>query len=175
MSDDLDLRGIDHRHEPDPQFRAALQRRVAAIVAGTDPGSVTEARDLATIDLELTSATSVPKRNLGRFAAAIVAAAAAVVAIVVVVETRDDEATPADQPSPAVTVPPGPRSLPSTTTPPRPLPTSGDPLAHAGDVLRRRGRRNTDAADLRHPRRRVGDSCPSRRVAHRQERRQQDV
>ena len=107
MSDDLDLRGIDHRHEPDPQFRAALQRRVAAIVAGTDPGSVTESRDLATIDLELTSATSVPKRNLGRFAAAIVAAAAAVVAIVVVVETRDDEAIPADQPSPAVTVPPG--------------------------------------------------------------------
>ena len=57
MSDDLDLRGIDHRHEPDPQFRAALQRRVAAIVDGTDPGSVTEAPDLATIDLEPTSAT----------------------------------------------------------------------------------------------------------------------
>jgi hypothetical protein len=48
----LDLRGIDHRHEPDPQFRAALQRRVAAILSGTDPGPVTEARDLATIDLE---------------------------------------------------------------------------------------------------------------------------
>jgi hypothetical protein len=51
VSDDLDLRGIDHRHEPDPQFRAALQRRLAAIVAGADPGSVTEARDLAMIDL----------------------------------------------------------------------------------------------------------------------------
>ena len=56
MSDDLDLRGIDHRHEPDPQFRAALQRRLAAIVDGTDPGSVTEAHDLATIDLEPTTA-----------------------------------------------------------------------------------------------------------------------
>ena len=79
MSDDLDLRGIDHRHEPDPQFRAALQRRVAAIVAGTDPGSVTEARDLATIDLEPTSANSAPKRNRRRVAAAILAAAAVVV------------------------------------------------------------------------------------------------
>ena len=28
MSDDLDLRGIDQRHEPDPEFRAALRRRV---------------------------------------------------------------------------------------------------------------------------------------------------
>ena len=30
MSDDLDLRGIDQRHEPDPEFRAALERRIAA-------------------------------------------------------------------------------------------------------------------------------------------------
>ncbi len=42
MSNDLDLRGIDQRHELDPQFRAALQHRLASIVAGTDPGSVTE-------------------------------------------------------------------------------------------------------------------------------------
>ncbi len=41
MSDDLDLRGIDQSHEPDPQFRAALHSRLAAIVTGTDPGSVT--------------------------------------------------------------------------------------------------------------------------------------
>ena len=56
MSDDLDLRGIDQRHEPDPQFRAALHSRLAAIVTGTDPGSVTEAPDLAMIDLDLYSA-----------------------------------------------------------------------------------------------------------------------
>ena len=54
MSDDLDLRGIDQRHEPDPEFRAALERRIAGIVAGTDPGSVTGTRDIATIDLEPT-------------------------------------------------------------------------------------------------------------------------
>ena len=34
MSDDLDLRGIDQRHEPDPEFRAGLERRIAGIVAG---------------------------------------------------------------------------------------------------------------------------------------------
>ena len=127
MSDDLDLRGIDQRHEPDPQFRAALQRRLAAIVAGTDPGSVTEARDLATIDLEPTTAKSAPNRNRRRVAQAILAAAAAVAAIAVVA-TRDDDATPADQPSPTVTVPP--------TSPPRALrDTAGD--SHAGDVFRR--------------------------------------
>ena len=40
-----------------------------------------------------------------------------------------------------------PRALPNV---PRPR------AARAGDVLRRRGQRNTDAADLRHPRLRVG-------------------
>ena len=43
MSDDLDLRGIDSRYEPNPQFRAALHRRVAAIVDGIDPDVVTAA------------------------------------------------------------------------------------------------------------------------------------
>ena len=105
MSDDLDLRGIDQRHEPDPQFRAALQRRLAAIVAGTDPGPVTEARDLAMIDLEPQAEKPAPKRNRRRVAQAILAAAAVVVAIALVA-TRDDDATPADQPSPTVTVPP---------------------------------------------------------------------
>jgi hypothetical protein len=125
----LDLRGIDHRHEPDPHFRAALQRRVAAIMAGTDPGSVTEARDLATIDLEPTNAKSAPERKLRRVALAVLAAAAAVVAIALVA-TRDDDATPADQPSPTptVTVPP--------TTPPgaRPM-ISGEALSPGGYVV----------------------------------------
>ena len=95
MTDDLDLRGIDHRHEPDPQFRAALQRRLAAIVAGTDPGSVTEARHLA-IDLEPTSAMPAPEHNRRRVATAILAAVAAVIAIALVA-VRVDDAAPADQ------------------------------------------------------------------------------
>lgn len=67
MSDDLDLRGIDQRHEPDSRFRAALQRRLAAIVAGTDPGSVTTSRDPATSNLEphpKTPGTSSPVRSV---------------------------------------------------------------------------------------------------------------
>jgi hypothetical protein len=106
----LDLRVIDRRHEPDPQFRAALQRRLASIVAGTDPGPVTAARDLARIDLEPAPTQPAPKRTRRRVVQVILAAAS-VVAIALVV-TRDD-ATPADQPT--VTVP--------TTTPvtsPRP-------------------------------------------------------
>ena len=49
------------------------------------------------------------------------AAAAAVVVAIAVVATRDDDATPADQPSPTVTVPP--------TVPPQPLPNKFGPLA----------------------------------------------
>ncbi len=122
MSDDLDLRGIDHRHEPNPQFRAALQRRLAAIVAGTDPGSVTEARDSATIDLDSASATFAPKQNRGRVAAAILAAVAAAIAIVLVLETRDDKVTPNDQPSPTAIVPPAATVPP--TAPARAIPNN---------------------------------------------------
>ncbi len=101
MSDDLDLRGIDQRHEPDPQFRAALHSRLAAIVTGADPGSVTEPPDLAMIDLERASEKREPSRN-GRRIARVILAVAAVVAIIVVV-TRDVEGvTPADEPSPTV-------------------------------------------------------------------------
>ena len=148
MSDDLDLRGIDHRHEPDPQFRAALQRRVAAIVAGTDPGSVTEARDLATIDLEPTSAKSAPKRNRRRVVAAILAAAAVVVAIA----RRGDPRRRRDASRPTV---PDRDRAPDDASATAAQRAAASQLA-PGDVLRRRGRRNTDAADLRHPRRRVG-------------------
>ena len=105
MSDDLDLRGIDQRHEPDPQFRAALHSRLAAIVTGTDPGSVTEALDLAMIDLERASEKRERSRN-GRRMARVVLAVAAVVAIFVV-ETREvDVETPAAEPSPAPAVDP---------------------------------------------------------------------
>ena len=98
------------------------------------------------IDLETPSPTDDRQKGPKRVLVAGLLAAAAVVAIALVA-TRDDDATPADQPSPTVTVPP--------TTPPRPLPNAHG-RARAWDVLRRRGRRNTDAADLRHHRRRVG-------------------
>ena len=114
MSDDLDLRGIDQRHEPNPQFRAALQHRLVAIMNGTDANVVTEMHDLVTMDLEPTIAPSAPSRNR-RLVAQVILAAAAVV-VVALVANRDDDATPADQPSPAVTVP--------STTPPRPLRTA---------------------------------------------------
>jgi len=111
VSDDLDLRGIDSRYEPNPQFRAALHRRVAAILDGIDLDVVTDQRDLATVDLEPASANSAPSRNR-RLVAQVILAAAAVVAIALVA-SRDDDSTPADQPAPSVTVPP--------TTPPRAL------------------------------------------------------
>ena len=105
MSDDLDLRGIDQRHEPDPQFRAALHSRLAAIVTGTDPGSVTEALDLAMIDLERASEKRQPNRN-GRRIARVVLAVAAVVAIFVVATHEVDVETPAAEPSTAPAVDP---------------------------------------------------------------------
>ena len=100
MSDDLDLRGIDQRHEPDPQFRAALHSRLAAIVTGIDPGSVTEAPALAMIDLEPASEKREPSRN-GRRIARVILAVAAVVAIVVVATSEVEVVAPADEPSPA--------------------------------------------------------------------------
>jgi transglutaminase-like putative cysteine protease len=99
----LDLRGIDQRHAPDPQFRAALHSRLATIVTGTDPGSVTEAPDLAMIDLERASAKRERGRN-GRRIGRVILAVAAVVAIIVVVTREVEVVTPADQPSPTVPV-----------------------------------------------------------------------
>ena len=52
MSDDLDLRAVHQRHEPDPEFRAALRGRVSQIVshdrsARPDPdGSVVDVMEL---------------------------------------------------------------------------------------------------------------------------------
>src|SRR5262245_51603011 len=74
----------------------ALQRRLAAIVAGTDPGSVTEPRGPATIDLEPTSAGAAPKRFRHRVAQ-VVLAAAAVVAIALAIQGNDPHA-PLDRP-----------------------------------------------------------------------------
>ena len=101
MSDDLDLRGIDQRHEPDPEFRAALERRIAGIVAGTDPGSVTGTRDIATIDLEPTRTRSGPRRRSRRVTHVVLAiAVAAAVVTTMVVISRDDTTAPADTTDP---------------------------------------------------------------------------
>ena len=99
MSDDLDLRGIDQRHEPHPQFRAALRDRLTAIVTGTGPGSVTEAPDLAMIDLEPAREKREPRRN-GRRIAQVILAVAAVVAIIVVSTREVEVVTPADDTAP---------------------------------------------------------------------------
>jgi hypothetical protein len=120
VSDDLDLRGIDHRQEPDPQFRAALQRRLAAIVAGTDPGSVTSPvqfseEEVTMIDVKTTDPTEPRQKRPKRVVvAAILAAAAAVVAIAFVATSDVDVVTPADEPSTTVPSTPLPRALPNT-------------------------------------------------------------
>ena len=98
MSDDLDLRGIDQRHEPDAQFCAALERRIAAIVAGTDPGSVTTPQDIATIDLEPPRPQAGRSRR-GTHGVLAIAVAAAVVATLVLI-SRDNTSAPADTPIP---------------------------------------------------------------------------
>ena len=109
MSDDLDLRGIDQRHEPDPEFRAALERRIAAIVAGSDPGSVTGTRDIATIDLEPTRTKSGPRRRSRRVTHGVLAiAVAAAVVTTMVVISRDDTTSPADTPMPSPLEEPSP-------------------------------------------------------------------
>ena len=106
MSDDLDLRGIDQRHEPDPEFRAALRRRVLDIAAGIDPSESTDPLDFATLDIEPVSRRAGPTRRRPLIRAVLaVAAAAAVVAAIVVVISRDNETNPADTPSTVVTNP----------------------------------------------------------------------
>ena len=99
MSDDLDLRGIDQRHEPDPEFRAALRRRVLDIAAGIDPSESTDPLEFATLDIEPVSRRAGPtrRRPLIRAVVAVAAAAAVVVATVVVI-SRDNGSSPSDTP-----------------------------------------------------------------------------
>ena len=108
MSDDLDLRGIDQRHEPDPEFRAALRRRVLDIAAGIDPSESTDPLDFATLDIEPVARHARPTRRRPLIRAVLaVAAAAAVVVAIVVVTSRDNATNPADTPSTVVTNPLG--------------------------------------------------------------------
>jgi hypothetical protein len=129
----LDLRGIDHRHEPDAQFRAALQRRLAAIVAGADPGSVTEARDLAMSDLSdeqlvpvkeiyvpsTDSPTSETKnrRRLAMAAAAVVAVIG-VAAIAINIGNSEDEAPAPAAATTVASTTAAPTTIASTTVVP---------------------------------------------------------
>jgi hypothetical protein len=121
MSDDLDqldLTGIDQRHEPDPEFRAGLQRRVAAIVEGREPSDrSTGTWELTTVELEpARQPPGSPRR--ARAARIIVAtSAAAVVAAIAVIVSRNDPTAPADAPSPSVIVG-GPPALPTSTAAP---------------------------------------------------------
>ena len=97
MSDDLDLRVIDQRHEPDPEFRAALRRRVAGIVSGGQmPDSPTEPPELVTIE---PSAQHTESRRRSRLAWVRITAAAAAAAVILALRCgdfpqRDDHAGP---------------------------------------------------------------------------------
>lgn len=88
MSDDLDLRALHQRCEPDPEFRAALRRRIAQIVsengsARTDPGG------------SLVNVIELAPRHTSRRrpwpALLIGATAAAVVTVIAVVTVRSGE------------------------------------------------------------------------------------
>ena len=96
MSDDLDLRRIDQRHEPDPEFRAALHRRLMAIMDRSDPINAGEAADVTTIELQAARRPAEPRRFRWTTRGAIaIAGAAAIVTVIVIVSSRDDGATPA--------------------------------------------------------------------------------
>ncbi len=144
MSDDLDLRGIDHRQEPDPQFRAALQRRLAAIVAGTDPGSVTspvfeseqQLVPVKEIYVPINDSSTSETRNRRRpaMAAAAVVAVIGVAAIAINSRNSDDDVEPAPAAEPTVaattiaptTVAPTPTVAPPTKTVSFPVPSAND-------------------------------------------------
>ena len=95
-ADEVDVRPVDGFAET--PYTTAL--------ASTDPDSVTETRDLATIDLEPTSAKSGLRRRSRRVDQGIlaVACAAAVVAVVVLVISHDDGITTVDTPFPTLAV-----------------------------------------------------------------------
>ena len=149
MSDDRELverlAAIDAT--PRAGWVAELRADLDAAWETEDPGYHLDSRRTTTVTLVDNEPTP-SEPSSGRRWAILVAAAATVLLVAVVVIRDGDDGPPADQPSPTVTVPP--------TTPPRALSTRPERrAARARDVLRRRGRRNTDAADLRHHRRRV--------------------
>ncbi len=108
MSDDLDLRGIDQLHEPDPEFRSALHRRVAAIVADTDPSrSSTDMDELATIDFAGADGSVSPEVRRARWMVrAAVGIAAAAIPVAIVVVSRDGRGPSTGRIIPSVPAPP---------------------------------------------------------------------
>ena len=94
MTDDLDLRALHGRHEPDPAFRAALRQSVEEVVAGR-PARVggtdlDEGEDLIMLtDTRTEPQEATPSRGRRWFIA--VAAAAAVVAIAAAVVARSGD------------------------------------------------------------------------------------
>jgi len=92
MPDDLDLRAVHRRHEPDPAFRSALRLRVEETLAGR-PGAlgstdVDHQEDLIMLTDTRTEATAV-KPPKGKWLLG-VAAAAAIVAVVAAAVARSD-------------------------------------------------------------------------------------
>ncbi|HET6951873.1 MAG TPA: hypothetical protein VFI47_15940, partial [Acidimicrobiales bacterium] len=101
MSDDLDLRAIHRRHEPDPRFVAALGDQLEAIMAEAPSADVsTDEATARTIELEPGDSQRPPGRHHSRrvLGAAIVLAAASVAAAAVVASadrsTREEEEVP---------------------------------------------------------------------------------
>jgi Tol biopolymer transport system component len=91
MSDDLDLRAIHRRHEPDPRFVAALGARLEAIMASSASADVSiDEGSAPTVELELGDSQRPPAQHHRRrvFGAAAVLAAASV-AVVALVVSRD--------------------------------------------------------------------------------------
>ena len=94
MTDDLDLRDLHGRHEPDPAFRLALRGRVEAVVTGRPARlggtDVDEREDLIMLtDTRTEPEAATRSRGRGWFIA--VAAAAAVVAIAAAVVARSGD------------------------------------------------------------------------------------
>jgi dipeptidyl aminopeptidase/acylaminoacyl peptidase len=94
MSDDLDLRAIDRRHEPDPGFVAALADRLEAIMATPASADVSTDEGIAlTIELEPgdSQRPSSGHRRRRAIGAAVVLAAASVAAVAVVVSGNGNQ------------------------------------------------------------------------------------
>jgi hypothetical protein len=94
MPDDLDLRGVHDRHEPDPVFDRELRARVLAVL--TDHSPIGEAdldpdgrEDIIMLTSTPTEKAAPPRRRRSRLVP--IAAAAAVVAIVVAIAARSGE------------------------------------------------------------------------------------
>jgi hypothetical protein len=112
MHDDYDTLVADRFKLLDDVPVPDVWSRVQVKLLESRPGRFTEG-DAAMIDLESPSAADERRKGSKRVAVAALVAAAVVVAIAIVAIRRDDPVSPADQPSPTVTVP--------ATVPPRAL------------------------------------------------------